>query len=165
MAAELRRRTQPFGEEEELPAPKLTTGPEQFNDEDEDIAHPSGREKKSRATQNMRRITFVLYFLSCCIAINITQFIGAPLYWINRDLYYAYMALTKESFGLLITTMTKIWGPTTIRISGDHSVAGQIRRTPDGRVEFDFPERMVMIANHQVRFEGGRGRAEDGFRS
>lgn len=68
----------------------------------------------------------------------------------NRDLYYAYMALTKESFGLLITTMTNVWGPTTIRISGDHSVAGQIKRTPDGRVEFSFPERMVMIANHQI---------------
>lgn len=83
-------------------------------------------------------------------SINITQFIGAPLYIISRDVYYAYMALTKESFGLLITTMTKIWGPTTIRISGDHSVAGQIRRTPDGRVQFAFPERIVMIANHQI---------------
>lgn len=60
------------------------------------------------------------------------------------------MALTKESFGLLIVTMTKIWGPTTIRISGDPSVAGQITRSPDGRVEFDFPDRMVMIANHQI---------------
>lgn len=156
MTADLRRRTKPLGEEEELPAPKLTTGLEPSHDEPKDIAHPSGREKKSRATQNMRRISFVFYFLSCCVAINITQFIGAPLYWINRDLYYAYMALTKESFGLLITTMTKIWGPTTIRISGDQSVAGQIRRTPDGRVEFDFPERMVMIANHQVRLDDTR---------
>lgn len=91
-----------------------------------------------------------LLTLLCCPSINITQFIGAPLYWINRDLYYAYMALTKESFGLLIVTMTKVWGPTTIRISGDASVAGQITRAADGRVEFDFPDRMVMIANHQV---------------
>ena len=79
-----------------------------------------------------------------------TQYLGAPLYWINRDLYYAYMALTKQSFGLVITTMTKWWGPTTILISGDASVADQIRQTADGRVEFDFPQRMVMIANHQV---------------
>lgn len=150
MTADLRRRSQPS--EEELPAPKLAAGVEVSHDADaDDIAHPSGREKKSRATQNVRRLAFIVYFLTCCVAINITQFIGAPLYWINRDLYYAYMALTKESFGLLITTMTKIWGPTTIRISGDQSVAGQIHRTPDGRVEFDFPDRMVMIANHQVR--------------
>lgn len=148
MTADLRRRPQPS--QEELPAPKLAAGLDASNDDSDDIAHPSGREKKSRATQNMRRISLIVYFLSCCIAINITQFIGAPLYWINRDLYYAYMALTKESFGLLITTMTKIWGPTKIRISGDQSVAGQIHHTPDGRVEFDFPDRMVMIANHQV---------------
>lgn len=83
--------------------------------------------------------------------IHTTQFIGAPLYLINRDMYYAYMALTKQSFALVMTTMTQWWGPTKVRISGDASVAGQIRQTPDGMVEFDFPERIVLIANHQVR--------------
>jgi hypothetical protein len=38
-----------------------------------------------------------------------------------------------------------------VRLSGDASVAGQLRKTPDGRVECHFPDRMVMIANHQVR--------------
>jgi hypothetical protein len=38
-----------------------------------------------------------------------------------------------------------------VRISGDASVAGQLRKTSDGRVECEFPDRMVMIANHQVR--------------
>jgi hypothetical protein len=60
------------------------------------------------------------------------------------------MALTKQSFALFITTLTQWWGPTTIRISGDASVADQIRKTDDGLVEFSFPERIVMIANHQV---------------
>lgn len=60
------------------------------------------------------------------------------------------MAMTKRSFAITIIAMTRIWGPTTIRISGDESVSGQIKATDDGRVEFDFPERMVMIANHQV---------------
>ena len=83
--------------------------------------------------------------------INVTQFIGAPLYWINRELFYSYMALTKQSFGLLVTTMTHWWSPTTIRISGDASVIGQIKQRPDGLVEFLFPERLVLIANHQVR--------------
>lgn len=60
------------------------------------------------------------------------------------------MALTKESFGIMITTTTQWWGPTTIRISGDASVAGQMRQTADGLVEFSFPERLVLIANHQI---------------
>jgi hypothetical protein len=83
-------------------------------------------------------------------SIHITQFLGVPLYWVNRELYYSYMALTKQSFGLVVTTMTHWWSPTTIRISGDSSVEGQIRKTADGRVEFAFPERLVLIANHQV---------------
>ena len=82
--------------------------------------------------------------------IHLTQLIGAPLYWINRELYYSYMAVTKQSFALTTITMTYWWGPTVIRISGDASVAGQLRKTEDGRAEFAFPERMILIANHQV---------------
>ncbi|KAL2268900.1 hypothetical protein VTJ83DRAFT_3746 [Remersonia thermophila] len=112
--------------------------------------HPSGREKHGQIVQVLRAVSFTLYFLTGAVAIHTTQLLGAPLYWINRNLYYAYMSLTKQSFGVLITTMTQWWGPTTIRISGDASVAGQIRKTTDGLVEFSFPERLVMIANHQI---------------
>ncbi|KAI8299816.1 hypothetical protein K4K61_010343 [Colletotrichum sp. SAR11_59] len=85
-----------------------------------------------------------------CASIFITQLMGCGLYLVNRELYYAYMALTKQSFALTTTAMTHIWGPTKIRISGDASVAGQIRQTPGGGVEFDFPERLILIANHQI---------------
>ncbi|KAK4203064.1 acyltransferase-domain-containing protein [Triangularia verruculosa] len=112
--------------------------------------HPSGKEKHGKVVQILRGFSFFIYFMAGCLAINLTQLIGAPLYYVDRDLYYSYMALTKQSFGLLITTSTHWWGPTTIRISGDASVAGQIKKTRDGRVEFSFPERMVMIANHQI---------------
>lgn len=61
------------------------------------------------------------------------------------------MAVTKQYFGITITTMTKWWGPTIIRVSGDASVAGQITQAKDGRVQFGFPKRLVLIANHQAR--------------
>jgi hypothetical protein len=86
-----------------------------------------------------------------CFRIVATQFFGVPLYWLNRDLYYAYMALTKQSFGIVVTTLTQWWAPTPVRVSGDASVAGQIKQTKDGKVELDFPERVVLIGNHQVR--------------
>lgn len=79
-----------------------------------------------------------------------TQALGVPLYWINKDLYYAYMALTKQSFGITVTTLTQWWSPTLVRISGDASMDGQLHKTADGRVECDFPDRIVLIANHQV---------------
>lgn len=89
--------------------------------------------------------------LRCSIVV--TQIIGSPLYWINRDMYYAYMALTKQSFGLLITTMTQWWAPTLVRISGDADVSKQMRKTADGRLECSFSDRMVLFANHQVQNE------------
>lgn len=61
------------------------------------------------------------------------------------------MSMTKRLFAITTILMTQIWGPTTIRISGDETVAGEILATEGGGVQFNFPERMVMIANHQVR--------------
>lgn len=62
------------------------------------------------------------------------------------------MARTKRHFGLLIISVTQIWSPTVVKISGDESVAGQIQRTQDGGtgIQLAFSERMVLIANHQV---------------
>lgn len=88
--------------------------------------------------------------LTPALSIFITQLIGAPLYFYEKDLFYAWMAMTKQHFGLVLTTMTQWWAPTTVRISGDESVRGQLRQTEDGRFECDFPERMVLVSNHQV---------------
>ncbi|TQN72402.1 putative acyltransferase, partial [Colletotrichum shisoi] len=112
--------------------------------------HPAGRVKYSFPMQLLRGLTFGLYFAVCCLAIITTQMLGIPLYFYNREMFYAYMALTKQSFGLTITAMTHMWSNSTIRISGDKSMNGQIRKTPDGRVEFNFPERLVLVANHQI---------------
>ncbi|KAL7266273.1 hypothetical protein RUND412_011188 [Rhizina undulata] len=60
------------------------------------------------------------------------------------------MARTKKFFGILVTTITQWWSPTVVRVTGDKSVRHQLRRTCDGRLECDFPERMVLIANHQL---------------
>jgi lysocardiolipin and lysophospholipid acyltransferase len=87
---------------------------------------------------------------SCACSIFATQLIGAPLYFLNREWYYAYMSLTKRSFAITTTVMTNIWSPTTIRISGDASVAAELIPTAGGGVRFDFPERIVLIANHQI---------------
>lgn len=60
------------------------------------------------------------------------------------------MALTKQYFGLLATTGTQWFSPTVIRISGDASIDGQLKQCADGRLECDFPERMILVANHQI---------------
>lgn len=60
------------------------------------------------------------------------------------------MALTKQYFGLLATQGTYWWSPTVVRISGDASMAGELVQLPDGRLHCAFPERLVLIANHQI---------------
>jgi len=124
--------------------------PEAAVEEEASKGHPGGKIKHGGAAQILRLLLVVTYFMSACCSIVATQFIGAPLYWINRDLYYAYMALTKQSFGIFVTTLTQWWAPTAVRVSGDASVAGQLKRTEDGRVELHFPGRVVLIANHQI---------------
>jgi len=98
----------------------------------------------------LRVLLFTSWFLCVGTSITVTQLIGSPLYYVNRDYYYAYMALTKQSFGILITTITQWFSPTVIRVSWDQSVRGQLHKTPDGRLETSFPERMILLSNHQI---------------
>ena len=78
------------------------------------------------------------------------QYLGAPLYIINRDYYYRWMAFTKQQMTLLVLSMTQWWTSTKTYVSGDESVRDELRKLPDGRLECKFASRMVLIANHQV---------------
>ena len=115
--------------------------------------HPGGRIKHGRSVQLLRLAAFTTWINACIFTIHFTQILGSPLYLFNKDYYYAYMALTKQSFGLVATTTTAWFSPTIIRVSGDKSVRGQLLQTKDGRLETLFPERLVMIANHQIYTE------------
>jgi 1-acyl-sn-glycerol-3-phosphate acyltransferase len=113
-------------------------------------AHPGGEVKHGAIVQLLRLLLFTTWSMSCAVCIHVTQLLGSPLYFFNKDYYYAYMALTKQSFGLLITTITQWFSPTLIHVSGDASIRGQLKQTSDGRLETTFPERLILIANHQL---------------
>ena len=100
--------------------------------------------------QVIRSLIMAGWFNCCCMLIVATQLVGSPLYFINKEYYYSYMAFTKQDFGLVITALTEWWCPTSMRVSGDESVRGQIQLTRDGRLKMQFPERLVLISNHQV---------------
>lgn len=100
--------------------------------------------------QIVRSFLLATWFDCCCVCIVMTQLIGSPLYFINKNYYYAYMAMTKQCFGILAVTVTQWGAPTVVRVSGDASVKGQMRIAPDGRLVTDFHNRLVFIANHQV---------------
>lgn len=97
-----------------------------------------------------RALALSSYFLSGALCINLSQFLGTPLYLINQDWYNSWIAFTKQSFGLLTMTLTQAFSPTKVIVSGDASVRGQLLRKTDGTLLLDFPERIVLIANHQI---------------
>ena len=111
---------------------------------------PARDSKYGVVVQLLRALLCASWFNCCIVCIHITQILGSPLYFLNKDYYYAYMALTKQSFGLVITTNTQWFSPTLVRVSGDASIRGQLKQTSDGRLETAFPERLILIANHQV---------------
>jgi 1-acyl-sn-glycerol-3-phosphate acyltransferase len=112
--------------------------------------HPAGPAKHGKWVEALRALLLGLYFLLGAVAIHASQIIGSPLYFFNKDYYYSWMSMTKQNFGVLSTTLNQFWAPVTFRISGDKSVKGQIRMTENGMLECDFPERLVLIANHQI---------------
>ncbi|RPA92167.1 acyltransferase-domain-containing protein [Choiromyces venosus 120613-1] len=112
--------------------------------------HPAGRVRYRGLRQWLRIYSFTVYFGGCMIIVHLTQILGLLLYPFNRPLYYSYIAKTKENFGVLVTTITQWWSPTVVRVTGDKSVRHQLKRTLDGRLECEFPERMVLTANHQL---------------
>jgi 1-acyl-sn-glycerol-3-phosphate acyltransferase len=89
-------------------------------------------------------------FLSGIIAISASQFLGAPLKLIDPKAYECYMAKTKESFAILMTTITQWWAPTVIRVSGDESMKDHLYQMKDGSLKCNFPHRLVLMANHQL---------------
>ena len=89
-------------------------------------------------------------FLSGVMAISASQFIGAPLKLVDPKFYDHYMAWTKESFAVLVTTITQWWAPTIVRVSGDESMKGQLFLMDDGTLKCNFPHRLVLMANHQL---------------
>ena len=60
------------------------------------------------------------------------------------------MAYTKECFAILVTCLTQWWAPTTVKVSGDSSMIGQLIRRKDGSLKCNFADRMLLMANHQL---------------
>ncbi|KAF2227797.1 acyltransferase-domain-containing protein [Elsinoe ampelina] len=112
--------------------------------------HPAGPPAHNALGQAERAFSAASTFLSGILAISASQFIGAPLKLVDPKFYDGYMAWTKESFAVLVTTMTQWWAPTVFRVTGDDSMKDQLFQMPDGSLRCNFPHRLVMMANHQL---------------
>lgn len=150
MASEtLRKRNPPSSSSTTVPNPVSNDAPVAPSEH----PHPAGEIKYKTWLQVVRAILLLTWFNCGAVCINATQFLGAPLYWLNKDYYYAYMALTKQSFGIMGIAGTHWFSPTKVRVSWDKDLRGQFHKNSSGRMVTMFPERLVYIANHQVYTE------------
>ncbi|KAK9475796.1 acyltransferase-domain-containing protein [Lipomyces japonicus] len=109
------------------------------------------RQKPSALVQAVRIVSFLTYFLSTVI--NFSQLVGLPLALFSRNWFHAYRDYTKQSFGILLTSVTQWWSPTPVHVTGDRSVAGLISKSSissRGLLQTKFGERAVLMANHQI---------------
>lgn len=100
--------------------------------------------------QFARLLAFVCYFNGACCVIQINQIIGLPLYPYSKAWYYAWIARTKQQFGMVCVTITQWFAPTIVVVTGDESIAHQMKVGAYGRIETGFDERMILISNHQI---------------
>ncbi|KAF2858171.1 acyltransferase-domain-containing protein [Piedraia hortae CBS 480.64] len=112
--------------------------------------HSLGEAQHGVLVSSLRALLFTVHFFGIGLFLHGSQYMGASLYLWSRRRYYAWMAMTKEHFGLLITSMTQTWSPTTLRISGDASMAGLMEKQADGMLRLRLGERIVLMANHQI---------------
>jgi len=91
-----------------------------------------------------------LYFFISCFTLHLQQWVGAPLYFYAQDTYYSWQALCKQHFALVLINLNDWWSPTVAYVTWDPSVAGQVQQTADGKISLTFPERLVLISNHQL---------------
>ncbi|KAK9468004.1 acyltransferase-domain-containing protein [Lipomyces arxii] len=108
------------------------------------------KQKKPVVLQAVRFVTFVVYFSTAVLTINFTQLVGLPIRLFSKTWFHAYVDYTKQSFGLVLTTMTQWWSPTAVHVVGDASVAGLLVRKEDGTLETKFGDRIILTANHQI---------------
>ncbi|CCH46296.1 putative membrane protein [Wickerhamomyces ciferrii] len=97
----------------------------------------------------------VILFISGCLAIVTSQFIGKLVTFGNKEVLQAWLSHTKEHFIVLLTTVVNIASksPINIRIVTDSKTIPSSRfkiNPSNGRLETSQPSNTVLIANHQI---------------
>ncbi|KAK3674166.1 hypothetical protein LTR78_006013 [Recurvomyces mirabilis] len=103
-----------------------------------------------KMTKYLGAVPVLLCFLTAAICLHIQQWLGLPLRWINATWAKSWQNYIKASTAILMIGLNQWRAPITAHISGDASVAGQIRKDKNGNVICEFPKRMVLVANHQI---------------
>ncbi|CAN6674409.1 2-acyl-1-lysophosphatidylinositol acyltransferase [Trichomonascus vanleenenianus] len=104
----------------------------------------------SKPIQAFRAVTVVFFTIVASLCIYGTQAIGYPIKFVAPEVYRAWIDITKQSYGIYLTSMNQLWTPTEAVISGDKSMEGLFSLNPDGTLKTNFGGHTVLISNHQL---------------
>lgn len=113
-------------------------------------AQPSNKAEAPTWLQAVRALIFVCCFNATFILINVNQWLGAPLYWLNRQAFWAWIARSKQDFAVQVVGVCQWFAPTEVVFSADASCADEIAVGEDGLLTNTFAPRAIVISNHQI---------------
>ncbi|KAG9295389.1 hypothetical protein G9A89_013418 [Geosiphon pyriformis] len=99
----------------------------------------------------VRTAAFCAFYAGQSVVINFSQFLGLLLWPFSKAYYQYYILQTQKSFGVLLMAINQFFAPSNFVITTDDSAKDVIKQTWNGaKVELNIPERIVLIANHQI---------------
>lgn len=108
---------------------------------------------------NLNRLLFNVTFPLAMFVMHLAQLASQPLclHPATHPLYERSATWFKDLFGRLLVVIVMVWAPTTLRITLDRddkhlSLDGIVQRNETGKaIGLKLPDRMILMANHQVR--------------
>jgi 1-acyl-sn-glycerol-3-phosphate acyltransferase len=99
----------------------------------------------------VRTAVFVVFYAGQSAALNFSQFLSLLLWPFSHSYYHSYIKHTQRCFGILLVAINQFFAPSNFVITVDKSAAGVLKQSWNGaKVELDMPERLILIANHQI---------------
>lgn len=106
--------------------------------------------RHSKPSQVIRGIIAVFYFLSACVSIVLTQWLGYPLKFQAKMAWVVWVEYSKQQFIVVMLTLVQALTSTEMRVSGDETMKGTFQVDGNGYLSSRFEERAIVIANHQL---------------
>ncbi|MBW0501619.1 hypothetical protein O181_041334 [Austropuccinia psidii MF-1] len=113
-------------------------------------------QRSSKSKSTLRLIIFNIYFFVCIVTLHVTQLVVFPFVFCSHNLAQIslkYNRLAKETFTIILVSITQIFGPTNLVITTDSNLdlGKLIKLDSNGKIKsIQLPRRSVIVANHQI---------------
>ncbi|CAJ0647930.1 9792_t:CDS:2 [Entrophospora sp. SA101] len=98
----------------------------------------------------VRTAVFCVFYAGQSVVLNFSQFLGLLLWPLPNDFFKNYIIHTQRCFGILLVSINQFFAPSNFIVTTDKSAKDIIKITRNNSVKLELPERIILIANHQI---------------